>query len=181
MTIFRTQVNYRHGATGKWSNVWHNEAADIPAVLSAWTSDGVPDLLPLLANSCTLHSLLVSDPLTDEFVTLLVDASGTSSASGDLLPLFNSLRAFFSDGSLGRQDNKFFKGYLQESATADGVISSGVTGGVVIMLGTLIADMSTAGAPLVSTQGDPYVSASVQAEVQMRQMHRKRKKAVPAP
>jgi hypothetical protein len=53
-----------------------------------------------------------------------------------------------------------------------------VIAGVVTAFGTLISDMVAAGAPLVSEDNDQYISANGQPAVQMRQMHRKRKKTV---
>jgi hypothetical protein len=179
--IFRTQVHYTKGTNGKWSNVWHCDAVDLPTVVEAWNTAGVPDLLPVLANSCILHSLLVSDEASSDFLTSLVDAAGTSTAAGDLLPLFNACRVFFTDGSLGRQDNKFFKGFVTENIQADGELLSGTVTAVNGLLATLITDMAAAGATLVSSSGDPYTLAVTQVEVQMRQMHRKRKKVVAGP
>jgi hypothetical protein len=179
MAQFRVQVNYLRGTTGKWSNVWHVEAADITAAELAFRTEGVPDLLPMLDNSCLLHSLLTSDPLTAEFITTAIDTNGTSSATGDLLPLFNAARVFFLDGSLGRQDNKYFKGFVTESIQAGGLLLSGTVSAVEGLMATLISDMDAAGVPLVSVQGDPYASAVCQLAVQMRQMHRKRKHTTP--
>ena len=178
MALFRVQVNYKRGTTGKWSNVWHVNAADLATAAAAFQASGVPDLLPLLDNSAQLVSLLVSDPATSTFITSILNAAGTSTASGDLLPLFNSAKAFFADGSNGRPDYKYLKGFITESIQTNGVITSGALGVIVSQLGTLIADMDTAGAPLVSADNDPYLTVTAQPDVQMRQMHRKRKKTV---
>ena len=94
------------------------------------------------------------------------------------MPLFNSAKAFFADGSNGRPDYKYLKGFITESIQTNGVITSGALGVIVSQLGTLIADMDTAGAPLVSADNDPYLTVTAQPDVQMRQMHRKRKKTV---
>lgn len=179
--LVRVQVHYRRAVTEKWSNVWHVEAADLSVAESAFVTAGVPDLLPLLHNSCQIASFLVSDPLTSEFITHPVGANGTSGATGEMLPLFNSVRAFFNDGSFGRPDNKFIKGLLTEADQANGIVDPTTRSTVVTRLSTLITDMSAASAALVSVQGDPYASVSVQTEVQMRQMHRKRRRVTPAP
>jgi hypothetical protein len=178
MPVFRVQVNYKLGVTGKWSNVWHVSGADLTGAADAFETEGAPDLLPLLDNSATMVSLLVSDEAGPTFLTRNLNAAGTNTGSGDLLPLFNSCKAFFDDGSFGRPDYKYFKGFVTESIQTAGVLTSGAQGYVVSQLGTLIADMITAGYPLVSSDNDQYATASVQADVQMRQMHRKRKKTV---
>lgn len=178
MAVFRVQVFYQRGSTGKWTNVWHASAADIPTVQTAFSSQGVPDLLPLLDSSCTLKRYLVSDLDGDLFVSTEINSAGTSTASGDLLPLFNSAKVFLNDGTLGRPDLKYFKGLVTESVQTNGELNSTFSAAVDVLVTTLLDDMAGAGVPLCSIGGTEYVSASVQTDVQMRQMHRKRKKTV---
>ena len=108
MSVFRVQVNYAHGTKGKWSNVWHVNSTTLIAAADSFETQGVPDLLPLLHNACTLDSILVSSLADDTFITRPINTNGTS----------------------------------------------------------------------VSLDNDQYVSVSVQPAVQMRQMHRKRRKVV---
>lgn len=176
--MFRLQVNYVLGVTGKWSNVWHVSATDIPAVETAVNDALVPDLLPALDNQATLKSVLISSESDDTFTTVNVNSAGTNSGSGDLLPLFNSAKVLFDDGSLGRPDYKFVKGFVTEGEQTNGQLTTGASGALKTIFDALIADMDAAGAPLVSEDNDAYVSSSVQTAVQMRQMHRKRRKAV---
>lgn len=178
MAVFRVQVFYQRGTQGKWTNVWHADAADIPTVQAAMGSAGVPDLLPLLDSSCTLLRFLVSDLAGDLFVGTDVNAAGTSTASGDLLPLFNAVKVFLNDGTLGRPDLKYFKGLVTESVQTSGDLNPTFRSAVDVLVTTLLDDMAGAGVPLVSVAGDEYVSASVQSAVQMRQMHRKRRRRV---
>lgn len=180
MPIFRTQVFYKRGAQGKWSNVWHNEAADIPTLQAAWSSTGIPDLQPMLDSSAVIERFLISDLDGDLFVSTNVNAAGTSTASGDTLPLFNSVKVLFSDGGLGRPDLKYMKGLVTESVQTDGELSNTFQAAVDVLMTTLLNDMAGEATPFTSITGDEYVSASVQPAVQMRQMHRKRKKSVPA-
>jgi len=178
MPVFRVQVNYAFGASGKWSNVWHCSASDLSTVAVAFQSVGVPDLLDILHNECQLVSLLISSETDDTFITVPINASGTSSVTDELLPLFNSVKAFLLDDSLGRPDYKFIKGYLTELLQVNGNIEPAADTAIVTALGALIADMDGEGAPMVSADNDPYSSVSVQPAVQMRQMHRRRKKTV---
>lgn len=178
MPVFRVQVFYQRGATGKWSNVWHASAADIPTVQTAFTSQAVPDLLPLLDSSCTLLRYLVSDLDGDLFVSTEINSNGTSTASGDLLPLFNSVKALLNDGGLGRPDIKYFKGLVTESIQTNGDLNPATQSAFDVLVTTLLDDMAGAGVPLCSAEGNEYVSASIQTAVQMRQMHRKRRRTV---
>jgi hypothetical protein len=45
----------------------------------------------------------------------------------------------------------------------------------------MIDNIATAGSPLASENGDLWVSCSVQRAIQMRQLHRKRRRTAPAP
>jgi hypothetical protein len=181
MPVFRAQIHYAFGASGKWSNVWHVSTDNLTAAEFGVRTVIVPDLLPLLHNRCQLVSILVSDDSSSEFITTPINAAGTSDVTDELLPLYNSAKVLFSDGSLGRPDYKFFKGLLTELMQADGVIGSGVASDIDALVETLITDADGAAVPLVSLDNDQYTSASVQPAVQMRQMHRKRRRAVVVP
>jgi hypothetical protein len=144
----------------------------------AFESQGVPDLLPLLHNACSLVSILVSSLSDSTFIMRPINTVGTSSDTGQLLPLFNSVKVFLVDESNGRPDYKYLKGYLTEGSQDDGVIGATPISVIETAILALAADMNTASAPLVSIDNDQYVGTTVQAEVQMRQMHRKRRKTV---
>jgi len=179
MTVFRVQVNYTRGTLGKWSNVWHVNAPDLITAADAFEDHGVPNLLPLLHNSAQLASLLISSEIDATFITRPINAAGTSAQTDQILPLFNSVKAFLVDDSNGRPDYKYLKGYLTELLQADGLVASGAVTAVTSNLTTMAADMNTANSPLVSADNDQYVSISVAPAVQMRQMHRKRRKITP--
>lgn len=181
MPVFRVQVNYTYLSVNKWSNVWHVNGADITGAADAFESEGVPDLLAVLDNTCVLASLLVSSETDDTFITRPINAAGTNTGSGDLLPLFNSAKVFLIDGSLGRPDYKYIKGLVNEGNQTAGVLTSGIQGALKTVFDGLIADMDGAGYPLVSEDNDPYTESAIQPQVQMRQMHRKRKKTAPTP
>jgi len=179
MTVFRIQVNYTRGTLGKWSNVWHVNAPDLITAANAMESAGIPNLLPLLHNSAQIASFLVSSEIDDTFITRPVNAAGTSAQTDQILPLFNSVKAFLIDDSNGRPDYKYLKGYLTELLQADGLVAAGVVTAVTTNLGNMADEMNTANSPLVSADNDQYISISVAPAVQMRQMHRKRRKATP--
>lgn len=172
------QVNYKLGSVGKWSNVWHVSGATLTDAADVFLATAVPALLTLLHPDAQMASLLLSDLAGPSFVTAPVNAFGTSSDSGELLPLFNSAKALFADGSLGRPDYKYLKGFLTEGLQIDGDLSAAAKLAVEGTLGTLLGDMEVAGFPLVSIDNDQYASVSAQPAVQMRQMHRKRRRVV---
>jgi hypothetical protein len=93
-----------------------------------------------------------------------------------MLPLFNSVKVLFPLLSGGRPDYKYFKGFLTESNSGDGLVESASLSGIATLLGTLITDMDAAGATLVDNGGTNYSVVTPQAAIQMRQMHRKRRR-----
>lgn len=179
MTIFRVQVFYRRAVDEKWTNVYHLSAADLTAAAEGFSITMSPALQSLLDSSCTLVKALVSDPETLDFTEVPVDSVGTSSASGDLLPLFNSMKARFQPIGFGRPDVKFYKGFITESIQTQGFIPDATVTFAEGVLSDMMADLTTGGTPAVSENGDVWGGVSVQHAVQMRQMHRRRKKATP--
>lgn len=178
MAVFRVQVFYSRGVTGKWTNVWHVDGASIPDVANSFSATAVPDLLPLLDSSCQLVRYLVSDLAGVQFDSVDINEAGTSTASGDMLPLFNSVKVLLNDGQLGRPDLKYLKGLVTESVQTGGELNATFVSAVDVLVTTLLSDMSANATPLCSEDGNEYVTASVQPAVQMRQMHRKRKRTV---
>lgn len=179
MPVFRAQVFFKRGGSDKWTNVFHVDAADITTANDAVKDTLAFGLLSLLDSSCLIEKTLVSDLAGDEFITSPINQNGTSSASGDLLPLFNSVKALFDTEGIGRPDYKFLKGFLTESIQTNGIINSGTITAVVADLAALVSDMAAAGAALVSKNGDNWSTPSVQPAVQMRQMHRRRRRNPP--
>lgn len=180
MAIFRVQVFYNRGLSGKWTNVYHVNAADIDAANAAAADTLAFGLLSLLDSSCILEKVLVSDLAGAAFITTALNLAGTSSASGDVLPLFNSMKALFPTTGIGRPDAKFMKGFITESITTNGQINGATITAVVADLAALITDMAAVGATLCSREGDAWGAPSIQPAVQMRQMHRKRARRTPA-
>jgi len=178
MPIIRVQVHYKLGLLGKWSNVWHVQADDLPSASAAFGGEAVPHLLPLLHVSCLLDRLLISDPLTHTFVTTPIVENGTNGDIGDMLPLWNTVKPIFDVPGFGRPDLKYLKGLLTEGMQTNGLINAPVVTAVDTELTSMIADMVSGGAPLCSDTGQLYDTVTVQQAVQMRQMHRKRKKHV---
>jgi len=98
-----------------------------------------------------------------------------------MLPLFNSIKVLFTSAALGRPDFKFLKGIMTEDANEGGFVASSVKTAVLTAFASMISDMSTSSAPLCSETGDEWSGISVQDAVQMRQMHRRRKRTVVSP
>jgi hypothetical protein len=181
MPIYRTQVFYARAINEKWTNVYHIEAAGLADAASAADTAMTSNLLAILNTTCTLVKYLVSDPTSAAFIEVPKNEPGVNSDGGSLLPLFNSVKARYPTDALGRPDYKFYKGYLTEDSHAAGMITSGSITTLEGALSNMLADMVLASGLFVSHEGDTWSDPVVQPEVQMRQMHRKRKKIVVVP
>lgn len=176
MAVFRVQVFYRRDVDEKWTNVYHVDVAAIGDAVTPVTDTLIPGLLPLLDSSCQIYKALISDPSSTDFVEIPFSSAGTSTASGDMLPLFNCVKELIQTAALGRPDVKFLKGFITESIQTNGVLTSGAAGVVTGAISDLITAMSGDSAPLVSESGDVWATNTTQSAVQMRQMHRKRRR-----
>lgn len=178
MAVFRIQVFYQQGTGQKWTNVYHVDAADLFTAAAAASGTLAPALVPLLHTSCQIVKVLTSDPSTPgSFIEDVLGLVGSGGSGADLLPLFNSVRVLFPILSGGRPDYKFLKGYLTETLQANGLVDPGALSGIESVFGSIIADMSTAGAILIDNAGTNWSTVTAQQEVQMRQMHRRRRRS----
>jgi hypothetical protein len=181
MGIFRIQVNYTFQTVNKWSNVWHCTAADLASVAAGVVTTMEGSLLLMLSNSCVLKSFLISDDASDAFLTVDRNSAGLYTSSGPLLPLWNACKIVFPPSDFGRPDVKYMKGIVGENVQTDGLLSSTFLTDMDTAVEALIDTMDTDSIPLCSENGDLYETAQVQPAVQMRQMHRKRRKKVVTP
>jgi len=180
MPVSRAQIFYEVVGIGKWSNVYHTDGDGLVADKFAWTSAGIPILAGLLHSSARITRVLVSDPDPDvpDFTESVVNVAGTSAFTDSRLPLFNCVKAFFQTGGLGKPDYKFYKGWLTEALNDSGQITESDRADFETELASLISAMDDAGAILCSENGEHWITNSVQPEIQMRQMHRKKKRVV---
>lgn len=178
MPAYRTQVFYQRAINEKWTNVYHIFSTGVGNAASAAESEMVPVLRTLLDQTCTLVKLLVSDPITAAFVEVPVGLVGLGVGAGSLLPLFNSIKVIWPTAAGGRPDYKYLKGFLTEDLQTAGLINSGTVTDIQVAITGMQADMVAASAPLCSNSGDAWGTAVVQQAVQMRQMHRRRRRPV---
>lgn len=177
MTIYRVQVFEQAPGQRPWTNVYHVQATtiefadDAANVICNRTQD-------LLSNVCKIVKRIVSDPLTHTFITTAMDLAGADAGAGDLLPFFNTARVLINVAGHGRNDMKYLRGLLGESNTAGQQLSSGTISGIETVFNAMIDDLSASATPLVDNAGNLWGAVSVQADIQDRQRHRRRKKKV---
>jgi|ERR1051325_784406 hypothetical protein len=181
MAVARMQVFYVKGVQGKWTNVYHVDAPDLVSAADTFEVEMKPKLLDLLHVTCVLEKVLVSSLSDDTFVERNYGDGGANGDTDDLMPLFNSAKVLFAVDGLGRPDYKFLKGILTDDANESGFIAGSVVGHIIDQFEAAISGMSGGSCPLVSENGDLWTGVSVQSAIQMRQMHRRRRRTTPTP
>jgi hypothetical protein len=176
MAVFRSQVFFSCDTVRKWSNVYHVSATTLAIAAASWAT-ALPSLLDMLADACQLDRILVSSLTDGSFIQTVYNQAGTSVSGGTLLPLFNSAKVVIQPNNAGRPDVKFIKGWLTEDRHSAFNILAPSRTFLDTAMTNMISDMSTNTTPLVSENGDLWVSPSVQEAVQMRQMHRRRRRS----
>ncbi len=113
----------------------------------------------------------------DTFVTTSLSQVGA--VTGDFIPLFNTVKVDITVAGHGRNDGKFVRGWLHEGVISEGKIDSSVRTAFEGVFSGLITDSTAAGVDLVDLDGNLWLTASVREAIQMRQLHRRRKKVTP--
>lgn len=178
MPIFEIQVKYQRGIGEKWSNVWRVDAADLITASSAGNGAFLSDLRDVLHTSCKIVEVLARTPgVPGAFITTALSLAGTSTYGSSVLPLFNAAKVLFPDITGGRPDLKYFKGFLTEDNTGEELINSDALALLEAKVVAAISALSDAGAVPVNPRDNNYSVVTPQGAIQMRQMHRKRRRS----
>jgi len=160
-----------------WTNVFHVNALTVDTAASFANTVLAPALAAPMDGSFRVIKTLVSHIADDTFVTTPLNIAG-GSAGSPYLALFNTVKVLIGVAGHGRNDYKFLRGVVTEANQNNGQLDSGVMAAVDAIWNGVIADGTAAGVDMVDTQGNLWLVASVQKAVQMRQLHRKRKKVL---
>ena len=170
--IFFTQTGDRF-----WTNVYHVNALTLDAA-AAWANTVlVGAMAPQLHEDFRIVKTVVDHLADDSFISTPLNIPGTSEAL-DYLPLFNTVKVNVAVAGHGRNDYKFIRGWLSEASVEDGLINPSSLAVYQGLFEDLIADSTAAGVDLVDTDGNLWTTPAVQAAVQMRQLHRHRRRVV---
>jgi hypothetical protein len=178
MATTRLQVFYQEGEGAKWTNVYHVDVDTLTDAITAFTSVMQAYLLTLLHSSCRIVKVLASSMTDDTFVEASIEEPGTSAFTDSRLPFFDCVKTIISTTGLGRPDIKFMKGWLTEGNSSSGSVDSIALTAFLDNFNNMIQDMIDNSTSLVSDTGDQWAVATAPPTIQMRQMHRKRKKTV---
>lgn len=174
---WRIQITKHMGAE-EWSNDYLTDLGTI--------SDAHDFAVTLVQMEKALHqasvhfdyyrvsSVLVGDRV---FQHIPINANGDVSVA-DSLPLFNTVRV---DLQTAASDpaRKYYRTPIAEGSQQNGVLVSDALNAITLVLFTFLGDPELYG-NIVTTVGHKVITGSVHDQVQMRQLHRhKRKKVVP--
>lgn len=176
MAVFKVEM-FKELAGENWANVYHVSADDISDLSGIGNSIFLTEK-EFHLDVVTFTNARVSTIAEDDeiFSVQPINASGERASSDTPLPLFNTLRVDLQAGT-GRPGRKYYRGVLMESDNLDvqGSIASGILGTVASELTALISGLSGT-FPLQQADGDLIISATPFTKVQMRQLHRKRRR-----
>ena len=185
MPIFRLQVFKQiAGSDREWSNTYLVSASSMAVAVDAATAIATAEA-PLYLDNVTITRSRASDivPGTDVFTTTthgFVGSRGTG-ADGDWLPLFNTFRADLNVNGGGRPSRKYYRLPFLEVEQQAGFIVPVTLSTLTGIVNDIIAAANDSGATLVDPDSQLITTAVGISRVQMRQLHRKRRKAAVSP
>lgn len=183
MAFFKIQVfKTVTGSDREFSNVYRVEAADLNTV-GLVLSDLCNQESHIFLDNVTVTRARASDenPATDAFIVHTANIPGDRATAdgGQFLPLFNCFRVDLDVVGGGRPSRKYYRGPILEADIAYGLIDAGVRDNIEDQVAQIIVILNTGDAPWVDPDGQMVITPHCLAPVQMRQLHRKRRRTAP--
>jgi hypothetical protein len=184
MPLFKIQVKkHLFAETRQWSNDWYVNTADRDSAESMWEEAILDFEKAVHYDDVTIDEAVISTfPVSDgDFLALPVNQTGDrdGGASGGYYPLFNTFLFKFTAAGVGRFSVKYIRGPVGEGDVTNFVINDASLTTLSTALTALFTAITELDAgTLAKSDGTNITSGVVQSTVQMRQQHRKRKKAV---
>jgi hypothetical protein len=183
MALYTVQVfkNLDVNPDRHWTNVYHVDAAGL--------DDAVLAVDPIVTGEVSFHrsnivfsSARVSTTAEGDntFTVVPLNENGGRGISSDqAIPLFNTVRVDIARSTAGRPDRKFYRLPICENDQANFILDSGLQSSIASAVDGMIAAVAALGSgqKLVGRLGGDWVSAVVAPAVQMRQLHRKRRRS----
>lgn len=177
MALYKIQVFKTRTGDRFWTNVYHVNATTLDAAVAHANVVIAAGEATLMDGSFSVVKTIVSDVVGDEFRTTPMSLPGQLSGA-DFLPLFNTVKVNISVAGNGRNDYKFYRGGVLETNQTTGQLAPATMTAYSDMVQEFIDLGAAAGVDMVDSDGNDWILASTQQLVQMRQLHRKRKKVV---
>jgi hypothetical protein len=175
---FRVQI-VKSKAGEQWSNDYLTDdttlldAQDLAATLLTWEKH-IHDT----ATNFDYINVSNLDPTTRIFRHLTLNEPGLLSA-GDSLPLFNTMRVDFGTAN-SDPGRKYYRCPIGEGNQVNGFLTGDFITAINALIVTYLVTPAVLG-HIVTNAGNTVVDATVHSAVQMRQLHRRRRKKVVLP
>lgn len=181
MALYRIEI-FKSIGEEKWENVYLVDAGSLEAAVAAGAII-YPVEEDFHSTSVLFDYMRVSTVAEgdDIYTTVPLNTNGARGTAGDLLPLFNTLRADIQVAGGGRPSRKYYRGVIGESDQSAGIVASGIRTQVVTDLQSAIDDLSALGTPLVDPDSQEWVTPTAALRVQMRQLRRGARRTPPSP
>jgi hypothetical protein len=177
---FKVEIFKHFGTSRPWANTYLLDAADL------LDAQGMAE--SIVTAETQLHytvvqydRLLVSSttPLDSVFEVTPLATTGQRDSSGvQFLPLFNTVRVDFHAIGGGRPSRKYYRAPIGEFEQTDGLLETATLASWQSLIDSFLASLAGAGVAWVDPQSQVIDAGSVQRPVQMRQLHRKRRRSV---
>lgn len=179
MPLYRIQVKKgRVFSDRTWSNEYLVSGPSLEAARNAGLAiQGIERQIhaPVVEYRQVLVSTVV--PLDNVYTSIPLNGNGERVVfDAEYLPMFNTFRADIEVAGGGRPSRKYFRGPVLESDQSDGALVPGVVALVDAAVNQMIEDVLVVECQLVDPDAQEWIACHTFAQVQMRQLHRKRKK-----
>ena len=115
-------------------------------------------------------------PNDGQFITTVLGGTGDATY-GEYLPLYNTVRVDITRDGVGRSARKYYRTPVPEGEQDNGVLSTTFVNAFNTAINDLIATGAVPGTHLCLPDGDAWLAGSTRTAVQMRQLHRKRRRS----
>lgn len=178
--MYKIQIFKKHPLEPRqWSNVYLVDTESLETATAAMALIYAAETA--FHNEATTFDHSVASVWPDSggvFISVPLNSPGDRADPADNLPLWNTLRVDLTMDGGGRPGRKYYRLPLGESDVANYVVNSGLLGDVKTTLDALIADLTSLGAPWVDNDVQTVAESLPNPRVQMRQLHRKRRRTV---
>lgn len=172
----KVQIFFTRTGDRFWTNVFNVNALDLASAVAWANTILATSMTEQLGDMFSCVRTVVNHLADDTFASTPLNIPG--GASGSFLPLFDTIKVNVSVAGFGRPDYKFIRGWLQEASTEDGDITDAAIAVIQGIFEDLISTSTSGGVDIVDADGHVWETPAVQQAIQMRQLHRRRKKVV---
>jgi hypothetical protein len=180
MPIFAVQVFKTHPLNGsrEWSNVYHVRCGT--SLIAIGIAGEIVTAEKAFHNVSTTFTRARASSITpgdDDFQTQVYNEPGERTDPSQNYPLWDTVRVDITVVGGGRPSRKFYRLPLGETDVVNLVVDGTLRSTIDTALEALRVSLDTATTPLVDLDDQEWQDVAAAPNVQMRQLHRKRKRS----